>query len=120
MPVALNSKTDITTTAMVGGLPLIGQNIGGEEAVSIGGSVIAHTNDSVSELLIADSAKIGSENTEKLSITSDNKFNPTDLIVGASSASKGFNIMTSVITSDSKANVLITVQAGVADDTAQA
>ncbi|MBR4329105.1 MAG: hypothetical protein IKP71_04570, partial [Candidatus Riflebacteria bacterium] len=115
--IALNSKTDITTTAMVGGLPLIGQNIGGEEAVSIGGSVIAHTNDSVSELLIADSAKIGSENTENLSITSDNKFNPTDLIVGASSASKGFNIMTSVITSDSKANVLIDNSVNLAADT---
>ncbi|MBQ2594810.1 MAG: hypothetical protein II567_16210, partial [Candidatus Riflebacteria bacterium] len=115
--IALNSKTDITTTAMVGGLPLIGQNIGGEEAVSIGGSVIAHTNNSVSELLIADSAKIGSENTENLSITSDNKFNPTDLIVGASSASKGFNIMTSVITSDSKANVLIDNSVNLAADT---
>ncbi|MBQ2594408.1 MAG: hypothetical protein II567_14165, partial [Candidatus Riflebacteria bacterium] len=115
--ISLNSKTDITNTAMAGGVPLIAQNIGGEEAVSIGGSAIIHTNDSVSELLIADSAKIGSENTEKLSITSDNKFKPIDIIVGASSASKGFNIMASVITGDSKANVLIDNSVNLAADT---
>ncbi len=115
--IALNSKTDITNTAMVGGLPLVGQNIGGEEAVSIGGSAIAHTNDSVSELLIADSAKIGSENTENLSITSDNSFRPVDLIIGTSSASKGFNLMASVITGESKSNVLIDNSVNLAADT---
>ena len=117
--ISLSSKSDITNTALIGGIPLLAQNTGGEESISIGGSSIVHVNNSESKLLVAHGAIIGSgtHNVSKIQLNSYNNFKPVDIIIGASSASKGFNAMASVLVGNSKANVLIDNSVNIAADT---
>ncbi|MBR4571577.1 MAG: hypothetical protein IKO19_13040, partial [Candidatus Riflebacteria bacterium] len=103
--IGINSKSDVTTTTMIGGIPLLYQNNTADNSAGV--SVIVHKNNSESNVLIANGASIGSDKTDSLDVNATNLFKPIELVMGVSSVNSGFNGMASVIDSDSFSNIRI-------------
>ncbi len=113
--ISLNAISDVTNTTMVGGLPVLYANNSGSK--SIGGSVIAHINNSEANVLAASGATIGNDNLSKINIDTANIFTPIDIIVGTTSSQNGFNAMASAIDGKSHSNVRIDEGTNLAADT---
>ena len=103
--ISLSSISDVTTAAMVGGLPVLYQNNQGKN--SIGGSVLVHKNSSEANLLAASGASIGSDTVGNLNIITRNNFTPIDITMGTSSVTNGLNGMASAIVGSSSSNIRI-------------
>ncbi|MBP5468306.1 MAG: leukotoxin LktA family filamentous adhesin, partial [Candidatus Riflebacteria bacterium] len=111
----ISSKADVTTTTMVGGIPVLYQN--NQAKNSIGGSAIIHNNDSESNILIANGASIGNSNIDEITVNATNLFKPIEIVMGTSSITNGFNAMGSVLNGNSYSNIRIDDGVDLAADT---
>ena len=103
--ISIKSTSDVTSTVMLGGPPILYHNNQGKNAA--GGSVLVHNNNSEANFLAASGATIGSNEIDNLDIITMNNFTPIDLIMGTSSITNGFNGMLSVVVGKSHSNLKI-------------
>ncbi|MBR4330129.1 MAG: leukotoxin LktA family filamentous adhesin, partial [Candidatus Riflebacteria bacterium] len=111
----ISSKSDVTTTTMVGGIPVL-YNINSAKS-SAGAAVLIHKNNSESNILMANGATIGNAKTGNININTANLFKPIELVMGTSSASSGFNGMASAIDSKSYSNIRLDDGVNLSGDT---
>ena len=102
--ISLGSISDVTTSSMVGGLPILNKNVNDN---SCGISLIVHNNSSEANITASRSVSIGCSNTGDINIYTKNSFMPVDIVYGTgSSKNLGMNGMASVLNGKSYSNII--------------